>query len=113
MTGITILDARIYAMFPTAYMLTPYVQNNSSVRVGLYLGAHARARMAGPPYARVYHREATGMLSSDARRSAQEFFTFLVKCGYHGNALAYPSYIVLMHIYTSISSIHASLNKFH
>ena len=38
---------------------------------------------------------------------------FLVKCGYHGNALSYPSYITFMHIYTSISSIHASLKKFH
>ena len=28
--------------------------------------------------------------------SAQEFFKFLVKCGYHGNALAYPSYITFM-----------------
>ena len=45
--------------------------------------------------------------------SAQEFFNFLVKCGYHGNALTYPSYITLTHIYTSISSIPASLKKFH
>ena len=45
--------------------------------------------------------------------SAQEFVNFLVKCGYHGNALAYPSYITFTHIYTSISSIHASLKKFH
>ena len=37
----------------------------------------------------------------------------LVKCGYHGNALSYPSYISFTHIYTSISSIHASLRKFH
>ena len=41
------------------------------------------------------------------------FSMFLVKCGYHGNALAYPSYITFTHIYTSISSIHASLKKFH
>ena len=45
--------------------------------------------------------------------SAQEFFNVLVKCGYHGNALSYPSYITFTHIYTSISSIHASLKKFH
>ena len=34
----------------------------------------------------------------------------IVKCGYHGNVLSYPSYITFMHIYTSI---HASLKKFH
>ena len=43
----------------------------------------------------------------------KNFSMFLVKCGYHGNALAYPSYITFTHIYTSISSIHASLKKFH
>ena len=43
----------------------------------------------------------------------KNFSMFLVKCGYHGNALLYPSYITFTHIYTSISSIHASLKKFH
>ena len=30
----------------------------------------------------------------------KNFSMFLVKCGYHGNALAYPSYITFRHIYT-------------
>ena len=45
--------------------------------------------------------------------SVQIFKMFLVKCGYHGNALSYPSYITFMHIYTSISFLHASLKKLH
>ena len=41
----------------------------------------------------------------------KNFSMFLVKCGYHGNALSYPSYITFTHIYTSISSIQASSKK--
>ena len=37
----------------------------------------------------------------------------LENCGYHGNALSNPRYLTFMHNCTSISSIHASMKKFH
>ena len=41
------------------------------------------------------------------------FLKVFEKCGYHGNALSCPSYLTFMHNCTSISSIHASMKKFH